>query len=114
MGKTGTAEHNAMQLAMQLHNHPKHPHWSESIEWASDRWDPLINAPVRGYPILHVRGRTLTGQVLEDMHYACGDGDGLMPPFDGWFVPQAGGHGFVQVFPVEWQPLRAGAAPVAA
>lgn len=90
---------------MQLHNPPAHPHWSEFVDWRHDRWDPLINAPVGGYPIIHVRGRSKEGKVYEKMHYACGDGDGLMPPFVGWFVP--GGGGFVGVDPVEWQPRRA-------
>lgn len=108
MGKTGTPEHKAMALAMTLHNPPAHPHWSESVDWPADRWDPMVNAPRAGYPILHVRGRTADGRVVEPMHYACGDGDGLMPPFDGWFVPYATkGAGFYEVAPVEWQPLRA-------
>lgn len=54
----------------------------------------------------------MTGIVIEPIHYAYGDGDGLMPAFIGWFTPS--GHysdgrpsGFYQVFPVEWQPLRA-------
>ena len=111
MSKTGTEEHKAMRLQMRLHNPPQHPHWSESVDWPADRWDPMVNAPSMGYPIMHVRGRTLLGKVLEPMHYACGDGDGLMPPFDGWFVPDSVGSGFVQVSPVEWQPLRIGAVP---
>lgn len=56
---------------------------------------------------MHVRGRRADGTVIDDMHYACGDGDGLMPPFDGWFAPYKQGEGFYQVHPVEWQPLRA-------
>ncbi len=82
------------------------PHWSETIDWRPGRWDPLSNAPIEGYPILHVRGRDEKGNLLEPMHYAYGDGDGLMPPFRGWFVP-SGERGFQQVHPVEWQPLRA-------
>lgn len=108
MGKTGTPEHKAMRLAMTLHNPPLHPHWSEGVEWPADRWDPMENAPRAGYPILHVRGRTAKGVIVEPMHYACGDGDGMMPPFDGWFVPYGTpGAGYYQVDPVEWQPLRA-------
>lgn len=75
------------------------------MEWHVDRWDPLSNAPTDGYPILHVRGRGKAGEIFEPMHKANGDGDGVMPPFDGWFVPC--GNGYTQVFPVEWQPLRA-------
>jgi hypothetical protein len=104
-------EHQAMRLAMQLHNLPGHPHWSEAIDWRPGRWDPLINAPTRGSPILHIRGRASDGRVFEPMHYACGDGDGLMPSFDGWFVPVTDSRGKVlayhQVDPVEWQPLGA-------
>lgn len=107
MAKTGTKEHLAMRLAMTLHNPPAHPHWSESVDWPDDRWDPLCNAPIGGYPMLHLRGRTADGQIVEPMHRACGDGDGLMPPFDGWFAPSIGIAGFDQVQPVEWQPLRA-------
>lgn len=83
------------------------PHWSEAIEWRPGRWDPMNSAPMRGNPIMRVRGRTQDGHVIEDMHYACGDGDGLMPPFDGWFAPDLNGSGFHQVRPVEWQPQRA-------
>jgi hypothetical protein len=108
MGKTGTEEHKAMKLAMTLHNPPSHPHWSEAVDWTADRWDPMCNAPVAGYPILHVRGRTAEGKVIEPIHYACGDGDGMMPPFDGWFAPYKDASGYYQVRPVEWQPLRAG------
>ena len=97
-----------LTLALTLHNPPAHPHWSESVEWRHDRWDPLSTAPQSGYPILEVRGRTATGHILERMHRAFGDGDGMMPPFDGWFVPYEGGRsGFYEVRPVEWQPLRA-------
>lgn len=110
MGKIGTEMHRAMELAMRLHNPPEHPHWSESVEWRHDRWDPMCNAPVEGYPIMHIRGRTAAGQIVEPMHYACGDGDGMMPAFDGWFIP-CGKGGFHQVQPVEWQPLRASYEP---
>lgn len=85
----------------------QHPHWSESIDWRPGRWDPLSNAPTEGYPILNVRGRTADGTIVEPMHYAHGDGDGMMPPFRGWFIPCPSGRGFVGVEPVEWQPLRA-------
>lgn len=93
-------------LDLCLHS-PGHgrPHWSESVDWRPGRWDPLNSAPTRGTPIMRVRGRTADGRVIEDMHYACGDGDGLMPPFDGWFAPDS--DGFYQVSPVEWQPQRA-------
>lgn len=86
---------------------PEHgrPHWSLSVDWRPGRWDSMSTAPTRGYPILHVRGRDKLGNVIDDMHYACGDGDGMMPPFDGWFIRI--GDGFSQVHPVEWQPLTA-------
>ena len=83
------------------------PHWSETVVWRDGRFDPMSNAPTTGWPILHVRGRTADGKLLEPMHYACGDGDGLMPPFDGWFLPNENASGYYQVSPVEWQPLRA-------
>jgi hypothetical protein len=60
-----------------------------------------------GYPILHVRGITKEGVIIPDMHYACGDGDGLMAPFDGWFEPCKNGMGFTEVKPVAWQPIEA-------
>lgn len=94
-------------LELTLHNPPAHPHWSEAVEWRHDRWDPMVNAPRAGWPILDVRGRTAEGRVIEPIHYACGDGDGMMPPYDGWFAPDTGGRGFHEVSPVEWQPLRA-------
>lgn len=110
--KIATKEHEAMRYEMQLHSPPERPHWSESVDWPADRWDPLINAPQLGYPIMHVRGRTADGKIVEPMHKANGDGDGLMPPFDGWFVPVRNSRGkllmYQQVSPVEWQPLRAG------
>lgn len=105
MSKIATQEHEAMRLAMTLHNPPAHPHWSESVEWPADRWDPMINAPRAGYPILHLRGREAGGRIVEPMHYACGGGE-EQPRFEGWFVP-AGDHFNNQVEPVEWQPLRA-------
>lgn len=112
--KTRTPTHQAMTLDMTLHNPPAHPHWSEGIDWPADRWDPMVNAPRAGYPILEVRGRTKDGSIVEPMHYACGDGDGLMPAFDGWFVPVKDSNGRVsynqEVRPVEWQPLRADGA----
>jgi len=109
MGKTGTPEHKAMALAMTLHNPPKHPHWSERVtDWPADRWDPMASAPRAGYPILEVRGRTADGRIVEPMHYAFGDGDGMMPPFDGWFIPYSSGSGYYEVRPVEWQPLWVG------
>lgn len=79
----------------------------------------MCNAPCSGYPILFIRGRGADGGIYVPMHYACGDGDGLMPPFDGWFVPL--GHsssgrvlGYTQVTPVEWQPLEVGPLRLAA
>ena len=58
--------------------------------------------------------RSEGGSIFEPMHYAHGDGDGLMPAFDGWFVPYRPdlSGGFYQVRPVEWQPLRADPATV--
>lgn len=93
-------------LRDRLHNPPAHPHWSTAIEWRHDRWDPMTNAPVAGYPIMTVRGREADGRIVEPIHYAFGDGDGLMPSFDGWFSPEISGS-FVQCHPVEWQPLSA-------
>ena len=90
----------------------KSGHWSEDVEWRHDRWDPMCNGPIDGYPIVHVRGRTKIGNIIEPIHYAYGDGDGLMPAFIGWFMPSGRypdgrPSGFQQVFPVEWQPIRA-------
>ena len=86
-------------------------HWSEDVEWRHDRWDPMSNAPVSGYPIVHVRGRTHQGVIIEPIHYACGGGE-EQPAFDGWFRPvsynsEGRANGFHQVTVVEWQPLRA-------
>lgn len=104
----GQVPHDAFRLSMCLHNPPVHPHWSEAVEWPAERWDPLTNAPTMGR-VLEVRGRTAEGRVIEPVHYACGDGDGLMPSFDGWFRPVVGSAGKVlrydQVQIVEWQPL---------
>lgn len=98
-------DHKEFFTRAQLHA-DHHPHWSLSVKWRKDRWDHLSFAPVRGYPIQHIKGRTKDGEIIKDMHYACGDGDGLMPPFDGWFAPYPDREsGFYQVFPVEWQPL---------
>ena len=84
------------------------PHWSQTVVWRAGRFDPMSNAPTKGYPILHIRGRDENGKLLEPMHYAYGDGDGLMPPFRGWFIPNSfGSSGFEQCSPVEWQPLSA-------
>lgn len=103
-------------LKERLHSE-RHPHWSLAVQWRPGRWDPMSNAPSEGYPILHVRGRTADGRIVEPMHRACGDGDGLMPPFNGWFVPSGASgifgtadyrhNGFYEVRPVEWQPLTA-------
>lgn len=104
-----TTEPPQFMVDMQTHA-PEHgkPHWSETTVWRPGRWDPMHSAPSRGWPILHVRGRTADGKVINEMHYACGDGDGLMPPFDGWFAPDDDKRtGFHQVHPIEWQPLRA-------
>lgn len=105
--KRDTQEHQQMRHAMQLHNPPVFPHWSEGIEWPASRWDPMVNAPRAGYPILQIRCRLADGRIAEPVHYACGGGD-EQPPFDGWFEPA--GSGFQEVAAVEWQPLRAGVA----
>lgn len=98
-------------LSERLHNPARGlPHWSESVAWPADRWDPMSNAPRAGYPILHIRTRNEGGRVSEPVHYACGDGDGMMPSFDGWFAahsPDMKG-GFYQIDAVEWQPIHAG------
>lgn len=80
------------------------PHWSFSIDWPADRWDPMSNAPTMGEVIM-VRGRDAEGRILEPMHYAYGGGE-EQPAFIGWFVPMRDPRsGFTQVSPVEWQPL---------
>jgi|GEM_PF-5481224 len=58
---------------------------------------------------MEVRGRAKDGTILEPMHRAYGDGDGMMPSFNGWFVPYQPNRegGFYEVHPVEWQPLHA-------
>lgn len=91
-------------LPQTLHNPPRYPHWSESVEWRAGRWDPMCNAPQRSH-VLEVRGRDKKGKVLEPIHWADGDGDGLMPAFTGWFIKN--GNGYLGVEPIEWQPLRA-------
>ncbi len=66
-------------------------------------WKPIGTYPMTG-PVLHVEARGRDGTIYPDAHYACGDGDGLMPPFDGWFEPMSGGRGFSQIRkPVEWR-----------
>jgi hypothetical protein len=80
-----------------------HPHWSETIEWRDGRWDAMSSAPTAG-KIMEVRGRSENGNIFEPMHYAYGGGD-EQPAFRGWFIPAGGGY--MQVLPVEWQPLRA-------
>lgn len=94
-------------LLERLHK-PERPHWSVGIDWPADRWDPMSNAPSAGYPILDIRVRDEAGRVYEPVHYACGDGDGLMPSFDGWFCAYSldKNGGFYQIDAVEWQPLR--------
>lgn len=89
---------------INVHNPPSQPHWSESVEWRDGRWDPMSNAPSEGHPIMEVRGRDEHSKIIENMHYAYGGGDD-QPAFRGWFTPW--GNGFLQVRPVEWQPLRA-------
>lgn len=91
---------------MNLHSEAN-PHWSETVHWRAGRFDPMSNVPTEGFPILHIRGRDANGRLLEPMHYAYGDGDGLMPPFIGWFVPDSRDTRFCEVHPVEWQPLWA-------
>jgi hypothetical protein len=104
---------NHKDFALQAHLHSeRNPHWSEGVDWRPGRWDPMSNAPCRGYPIMEVRGREADGTIVEPMHYACGDGDGMMLPFDGWFIPNRGGSGFIECRPVEWQPLRALPEPI--
>ena len=82
---------------------------------------PMANEPVVASgltpsmltPVMSRLCAPTDGRILEPMHYACGDGDGLMPMFDGWFVsagkdPYSGeSMGYYGVDPVEWQPLRA-------
>lgn len=85
---------------------PQHPHWSESVEWRSGRWDSMSSAPTKGSTIMFIRGRGADGQIFEQMHYAVGGGD-EQPPFEGWFVASSDDRSFCQVFPVEWQPSRA-------
>lgn len=98
---------NASPLELTLHNPPEHPHWSEAVDWRHDRWDPMVNAPRAGWPILHVRGRTAEGRILEQIHFASDLSGEEQPAFEGWFAPYTGERGFYQVTPVEWQPLRA-------
>jgi hypothetical protein len=87
------------------------PHWSLGIDWRAGRFDPMTNAPSKGFPILNIRGRDKDGKLLEPMHFACGGGED-QPAFRGWFVPFTDPKsGFYEVTPVEWQPLSA--SPVA-
>lgn len=91
---------------MNMHSYTQ-PHWSVGIKWRDGRWDPLTNAPTRGNIIMSVRGRDREGRIYEPVHYAHGDGDGLMPPFIGWFRPATESRGFIEVSICEWQPLWA-------
>jgi len=55
--------------------------------WFPGFWRSMDDMPryvIHGYPILWVEGLLRDGSVVR-MHKANGDGDGLMPPFDGWF-----------------------------
>jgi len=54
----------------------------------------------------YVRVRTADGHILEPAHFAQDLSGDEQPAFSGWFVPN-GPHAYVQVHPVEWQPLTA-------
>lgn len=53
-----------------------------------------------GYPMPWVEG-LLGDDTVVLMHYAYGDGDGLMPPFEGWF--RRNGTYYSEVKPVAWR-----------
>ncbi len=83
-----------------------HQRWQP---WLPGIWVPMRYVPegcIRGYPIRHLRGLLADGRVVE-MHYACGDGDGLMPPFEGWFeqVGEGPRRWFREVEPRAWMEM---------
>ena len=61
------------------------------------------------YPIVNVEGLLKDGSIVI-MHYAYGDGDGMMPSFCGWFVEvkSAYHHWYRGIDPVAWRPLLKG------
>lgn len=67
-------------------------------------WKPISCAPQgEGWHVQWIMGR-LPGGIEVPVHYAFGDGEGLMPPFRGWFR-KCGKHDMCGVDPTEWRPL---------
>lgn len=88
----------------RLHSE-KWPHWSTKVKvWEHNRWDPISTAPQGGFPILHVRGRSLKGRIYDRMHFARDLSGDEQPPFEGWFDSAT----YNQVDPFEWQPIDIG------
>lgn len=88
------------------HCPPVHPHWSTLIpDWPACFWEKMELAP-RSH-LLMLRGKAKDGTVIEDMHWASDLSGEEQPPFQGWFVPNTAGRGFVQVQPIAWQPTVA-------
>lgn len=89
-----------------VHCPPVHPHWSTLIpDWPTCFWEKMELAPRSSR--LGLRGKAKDGTVIEDMHWASDLSGEDQPPFQGWFVPNTPGRGFVQVLPVSWQPMEA-------
>lgn len=69
-------------------------------------WLPMSEAP-RDCTWIEARDRE--GYIYR-VHYACGDGSGLMPPFDGFFREVDPMHlhsGFIQVTNlIEWRLIK--------
>lgn len=87
------------------------PHWSNSIEWADGRWDPISNAP-RSHQ--RIRVRDLRGRVVENAYFIMHGARrrGVVDLNAGsWTYEIRGEQGQIlsygAVVPVEWQPMRA-------
>lgn len=70
-----------------------------------DGWRMMGDLATLG-PAQHVDLILPDGSIIYRAHFACGDGDGLMPPFGPAWFQEAGASGFVEVDgdPVFWRP----------
>lgn len=69
-------------------------------------WKNLDDADKSPGPITDVELLMPDGTVIVG-HYAYGDGDGLMPPFRGWFKKVGSGPGgyFKGIDPIKWREI---------
>jgi hypothetical protein len=61
-------------------------------------WQPMTTAPKDATWVIVMTN--YRGEVRA--HWASGDGDGLMPPFEGWFVKSGGGYSAIPQ-PIAWK-----------